>query len=296
MIFSPCFLASSSWNSSLQLQQATSNVNITPAASAPVAGEGHLLQHGSVTPAEALLQGEGGGSRDGSSALAARGKPRPMSERARLLRILTPESGLKCPRCDSTRTKFCYFNNYSSAQPRHLCRNCHRYWTHGGVLRDIPVGAAYRRRRAKGSNKCKAAAASRASATAVSASGAPAITSSSSSTSCITDVAPILQTMVSSSGASSPVLPQFYGATKLLVDSAGGRAVSEMELQWGTPSPRFPALSHPIDDHQQGPAIAAPVTMATVPTTFHPGLESGRDVGVYSGDQEFPIRAMYMQL
>jgi len=219
------------------------------------------------------------------------------NERARLLRIPTPEPGLKCPRCDSTNTKFCYYNNYSFSQPRHFCRNCHRYWTRGGVLRDIPVGAVYRRRRAKGSNKCKAAAAaSRAEATAASASGAPAITSASS-TSCITDVAPILQTMVSSSGGggASPVLPQFYGATKLLVDSADGRAVSEMELQWGTPSPRFPALSHPIG-HQPGPAIAAPVTMATVPTTFHPGLESGGDVGVYSGDEEFPIWAMYMQL
>ncbi|PPS04166.1 hypothetical protein GOBAR_AA16479 [Gossypium barbadense] len=29
-----------------------------------------------------------------------------------------PEQALKCPRCDSTNTKFCYYNNYSLSQPR----------------------------------------------------------------------------------------------------------------------------------------------------------------------------------
>jgi transposase-like protein len=46
-----------------------------------------------------------------------------------------PEPGLKCPRCDSTNTKFCYFNNYSLTQPRHFCHACRRYWTRGGALR-----------------------------------------------------------------------------------------------------------------------------------------------------------------
>ncbi|XP_037488029.1 dof zinc finger protein 4-like [Triticum dicoccoides] len=35
---------------------------------------------------------------------------------------------LECPRCSSTDTKFCYYNNYSTAQPRHYCRTCRRYW------------------------------------------------------------------------------------------------------------------------------------------------------------------------
>ncbi|CAN6230056.1 unnamed protein product [Urochloa humidicola] len=52
---------------------------------------------------------------------------------------------LECPRCHSTNTKFCYYNNYSTAQPRHFCRACRRYWTHGGTLRDVPVGGASRR-------------------------------------------------------------------------------------------------------------------------------------------------------
>ncbi|KAG6492147.1 dof zinc finger protein DOF1.5-like [Zingiber officinale] len=54
---------------------------------------------------------------------------------------------LPCPRCKSRDTKFCYFNNYNVNQPRHLCRTCHRYWTAGGTLRDVPVGAGRRRGR-----------------------------------------------------------------------------------------------------------------------------------------------------
>ncbi|KAK8641857.1 hypothetical protein V6N13_011229 [Hibiscus sabdariffa] len=52
---------------------------------------------------------------------------------------------LKCPRCDSTNTKFCYYNNYNLSQPRHFCRNCRRYWTKGGSLRNIPVGGGTRK-------------------------------------------------------------------------------------------------------------------------------------------------------
>ncbi|GAB2282551.1 hypothetical protein Dimus_017092 [Dionaea muscipula] len=52
---------------------------------------------------------------------------------------------LPCPRCDSTNTKFCYYNNYNFSQPRHFCKSCRRYWTHGGTLRDIPVGGGCRK-------------------------------------------------------------------------------------------------------------------------------------------------------
>uniref|UniRef100_A0A803LQ11 Dof zinc finger protein n=1 Tax=Chenopodium quinoa TaxID=63459 RepID=A0A803LQ11_CHEQI len=41
---------------------------------------------------------------------------------------------LRCPRCDSTNTKFCYYNNYSLTQPRHFCKACKRYWTRGDDL------------------------------------------------------------------------------------------------------------------------------------------------------------------
>ncbi|KAL5973278.1 hypothetical protein ACLOJK_029928 [Asimina triloba] len=74
-----------------------------------------------------------------------------MAERARLAKIPQPEAALKCPRCDSTNTKFCYFNNYSLSQPRHFCKTCRRYWTRGGALRNVPVGGGCRRnKRSKG--------------------------------------------------------------------------------------------------------------------------------------------------
>ncbi|CAO2827961.1 unnamed protein product [Amaranthus hypochondriacus] len=52
---------------------------------------------------------------------------------------------LPCPRCSSLNTKFCYYNNYNFSQPRHFCKACRRYWTHGGTLRDIPIGGGSRK-------------------------------------------------------------------------------------------------------------------------------------------------------
>ncbi|RWW61751.1 hypothetical protein BHE74_00031172 [Ensete ventricosum] len=55
------------------------------------------------------------------------------------------QQGLKCPRCDSPNTKFCYYNNYSLSQPRHFCKTCRRYWTKGGALRNVPMGGGSRK-------------------------------------------------------------------------------------------------------------------------------------------------------
>ncbi|CAA0820256.1 Cyclic dof factor 2 [Striga hermonthica] len=63
-----------------------------------------------------------------------------------------PDKILPCPRCNSMDTKFCYFNNYNVNQPRHFCKNCQRYWTAGGSMRNVPVGAGRRK------NKSSAAA------------------------------------------------------------------------------------------------------------------------------------------
>ncbi|KAK7368391.1 hypothetical protein VNO80_10416 [Phaseolus coccineus] len=56
-----------------------------------------------------------------------------------------PDKVLPCPRCNSMDTKFCYFNNYNVNQPRHFCKNCQRYWTAGGTMRNVPVGAGRRK-------------------------------------------------------------------------------------------------------------------------------------------------------
>ncbi|KAK3027425.1 hypothetical protein RJ639_042065 [Escallonia herrerae] len=56
-----------------------------------------------------------------------------------------PDKILPCPRCHSTDTKFCYYNNYNVNQPRHFCKSCQRYWTAGGTMRNMPVGAGRRK-------------------------------------------------------------------------------------------------------------------------------------------------------
>ncbi|XP_019412769.1 PREDICTED: dof zinc finger protein DOF2.1-like isoform X2 [Lupinus angustifolius] len=63
-----------------------------------------------------------------------------------------PEQAQKCPRCDSSNTKFCYYNNYSLSQPRYFCKSCRRYWTKGGTLRNVPVGGGCRKNKRSSSS------------------------------------------------------------------------------------------------------------------------------------------------
>lgn len=67
------------------------------------------------------------------------------------------EQPLQCPRCNSTNTKFCYYNNYSLTQPRYFCKTCRRYWTEGGSLRNVPVGGGSRKNKRSASNASNAA-------------------------------------------------------------------------------------------------------------------------------------------
>ncbi|KAI3791969.1 hypothetical protein L2E82_05836 [Cichorium intybus] len=67
-----------------------------------------------------------------------------------------PEEALKCPRCDSSNTKFCYYNNYSLTQPRYFCKSCRRYWTKGGTLRNVPVGGGCRKNKRSSSSSSSA--------------------------------------------------------------------------------------------------------------------------------------------
>ncbi|KXG39680.1 dof zinc finger protein DOF3.6 isoform X2 [Sorghum bicolor] len=105
-----------------------------------------------------------------SAAVAAHARPNSMAERARLARMPQPEPALKCPRCESTNTKFCYYNNYSLSQPRHFCKTCRRYWTRGGSLRNVPVGGGCRRNK-RSSKSSSAAAAGSSSSSKTSSSG-----------------------------------------------------------------------------------------------------------------------------
>ncbi|KAK8935136.1 Dof zinc finger protein PBF [Platanthera zijinensis] len=76
-------------------------------------------------------------------------KMKPMNTNKYQQNQLAPNS---CPRCDSTNTKFCYYNNYSLSQPRYFCKACRRYWTKGGILRNVPVGGGCRKNKIRSSS------------------------------------------------------------------------------------------------------------------------------------------------
>ncbi|KAM0941271.1 putative transcription factor C2C2-Dof family [Dioscorea sansibarensis] len=97
-------------------------------------------------------------------------KPRPQQEQA-----------LKCPRCDSINTKFCYYNNYSLSQPRYFCKGCRRYWTHGGSLRNVPVGGGCRKNKRSNSSSSLSLSSSSSSSTSCSPSASTSTSTSSSS-------------------------------------------------------------------------------------------------------------------
>ncbi|XP_022895193.1 dof zinc finger protein DOF5.6-like [Olea europaea var. sylvestris] len=76
--------------------------------------------------------------------------PRPLIMDGAKWRSKNVEIAPNCPRCASSNTKFCYYNNYSLSQPRYFCKSCRRYWTKGGSLRNVPFGGGCRKsRRAK---------------------------------------------------------------------------------------------------------------------------------------------------
>jgi hypothetical protein len=78
-------------------------------------------------------------------ASSGRGNNADLLEEVARARAAAAEVRLPCPRCLSRDTKFCYFNNYNVNQPRHFCRACHRYWTAGGAIRNVPIGSGRRK-------------------------------------------------------------------------------------------------------------------------------------------------------
>eukprot|EP00238_Polyblepharides_amylifera_P012639 CAMPEP_0196585790 /NCGR_PEP_ID=MMETSP1081-20130531/52004_1 /TAXON_ID=36882 /ORGANISM="Pyramimonas amylifera, Strain CCMP720" /LENGTH=725 /DNA_ID=CAMNT_0041907457 /DNA_START=240 /DNA_END=2418 /DNA_ORIENTATION=+ len=103
--------------------------------------EQQWTQGGCVSSQDARPSKEGEGERtdfEGAS-----------SERPKLPK---PVEAVRCPRCDSEETKFCYYNNYNIKQPRYFCKDCQRYWTAGGMLRNVPVGAGKRKCKSSGNS------------------------------------------------------------------------------------------------------------------------------------------------
>ncbi|KAI4296687.1 hypothetical protein L6164_036628 [Bauhinia variegata] len=85
-------------------------------------------------------------------------KPTPPLMRKQQQQNQQQSEALKCPRCDSSNTKFCYYNNYNKSQPRHFCRTCKRHWTKGGTLRNVPVGGGRKNKRVKKSTNATSSA------------------------------------------------------------------------------------------------------------------------------------------
>ncbi|CAA0375278.1 unnamed protein product [Arabidopsis thaliana] len=143
MVFSSiqAYLDSSNWQ-----QAPPSNYNHDGTGAS--ANGGHVLRPQLQPQQQPHPNGSGGGGGGGGGSIRAGS----MVDRARQANVALPEAALKCPRCESTNTKFCYFNNYSLTQPRHFCKTCRRYWTRGGALRNVPVGGGCRRNRRTKSN------------------------------------------------------------------------------------------------------------------------------------------------
>ncbi|XP_076892367.1 dof zinc finger protein DOF3.6-like [Bidens hawaiensis] len=147
MVFSsvPTYLDHHNWH--LQLQQ-SNRQQLSVGVVGAGGGENPSFPPPAPPPPPQPAGGGGGGPRGEGSI-----RPGSMVDQARMAKLPMPEPGLNCPRCDSTNTKFCYFNNYSLTQPRHFCKTCRRYWTRGGTLRNVPVGGGCRKN--KRSNKSR---------------------------------------------------------------------------------------------------------------------------------------------
>ncbi|GAA0160836.1 hypothetical protein LIER_17298 [Lithospermum erythrorhizon] len=155
---------------------------------------------------------------------------------------------LKCPRCDSPNTKFCYYNNYNLSQPRHYCKNCKRYWTKGGALRNIPIGGGSRKNSKRSSTIKKPS-------------------SSSSPSSVVPSSAPIVPSAVPIVPSASSVVPSVSStitATGLLLSPKAGLNQDHRVL--GT-------LLGPVNEGQSG-------NLTSELSPDRPGLRLGEFVGM----------------
>ncbi|KAM3355418.1 hypothetical protein ACQJBY_025911 [Aegilops geniculata] len=294
MIVPPTFLDSSScWNTShnlllqSQLHQIGSNTHITTTPSPAGPGDGGGNNSNQDRLMATAADGGGVGAEDGDVG-SGNSKPMSMSERARLAQVPRPVPGLNCPRCDSTNTKFCYFNNYSFTQPRHFCRACRRYWTRGGALRNVPIGGGYRRH-AKRRDKTKTASAAF-EAAATGTSSATSTTPSSASCATGTETAPLgLQYSMFGSGFANSFDPASLGLSfpaRLLFAHSGAYAADgcaqqqhhQAHQQWAAAQMDSFPFMHAMDNQMSGPPTEAmPITMAAMRGMFHfhLGLRSG---------------------
>ncbi|GAB2295731.1 hypothetical protein Dimus_029884 [Dionaea muscipula] len=197
-----------------------------------------------------LSSAGGGGGPMAGAGCSSSIRPGSMAERARMANIPMPEAALKCPRCESSNTKFCYFNNYSHSQPRHFCKTCRRYWTRGGCLRNVPVGGGCRRnKRSKGS--------------------AGGGSSSKSTASCSSDPSTSTTTTTTSSSATSTAPSIMNNRASIMADILGLTSqVSPLRLM-----PPLTSLSHHHDHYGGGGDVLglnySAISAAAAPLSDH---------------------------
>ncbi|CAL5083160.1 unnamed protein product [Urochloa decumbens] len=132
---------------------------------------------------------------------------------------------LRCPRCDSANTKFCYYNNYSLSQPRHFCKACKRYWTRGGTLRNVPVGGGCRKNKR---SRSSAGGAGRSGSSSAAAAAAAGVTSSSAASTLSLPPPPHGSSLPSLSSALG--LPGGSSLASLLLGSGAGAGGDHLGL------------------------------------------------------------------
>ncbi|KAL5082496.1 hypothetical protein RYX36_010917 [Vicia faba] len=140
MVFSsiPSYLDPLNW------QQQPNQHQLLPPLSSQPHGAGSIIRPGSIPN---QVQGQGQAQTQASQGHDIQtGQTQTQAQtQTQIVKLPQPETALKCPRCESNNTKFCYYNNYNLSQPRHFCKTCRRYWTRGGALRNVPVGGGCRR-------------------------------------------------------------------------------------------------------------------------------------------------------
>ncbi|XP_034569974.1 dof zinc finger protein PBF [Setaria viridis] len=206
-------------------------------------------------------------------------KPRPQQEQ-----------GLNCPRCDSTNTKFCYYNNNSMTQPRYFCKACRRNWTQGGTLRKVPIGGS--------SRKNKQSRAGGSSSSSSSAPPAPSSTSNDSNKMNLTQQLMMMPTTTTPMPANFPnVLPTFM--------SAGSGSFGELPGSDHHSLP-FPPLSLPSNPTGTMPSLVgilrggfpdggmAALPFLPVPPSFGAMHQHGHGMMGGSSDQQLvgPLQGM----
>ncbi|XP_078162339.1 dof zinc finger protein DOF3.6-like [Carex rostrata] len=270
MVFSsvPVYLDPPNWNQQFQANQQV------PSVTGGI--EAHQLPPQALAPAPRPESGSPGSVRPGS-----------MSERARMAKIPQPEPGLKCPRCESTNTKFCYFNNYSLTQPRHFCKTCRRYWTRGGALRNVPVGGGCRRNKrskssASSSKSASSAAANRQDGTSSTSSTATGGGGRSSIPSSLFAPQSQLPFMASLQG-----LSDYPGASNLGLGFPGMQTLEQVDYQLGSSSSGMGLEHWRLPQIQQFPFMgrveASPATAGQPVPGLYQFEDQASGEGVFSG-------------